>query len=747
VSLTQVGFFNPAVIGSPEWKSLHPSAVRALDASLFSFARFLQQNDQPDWFVTASAVSSAIADRNPVMGPYVIRRGIHASFKSCLAGTVLVADMSVNIFLSGGAIIDILKSATNIRNTEDLSRLNEWQVKDINKIIKGIKVKLIHLGHSKKVLKLGPCADSKDSEFPYEDEKGGKKITKKVTVAEYYEIKRKTDPASYPRLRFPHLPTINVGIEKHPVLIPVELVFVSHGQLAKQSNVAPAMTSMMIKEAAVLPDKRMKTICNGEEDNQGKSVLQVIKEDETAQAFGTSNIDLTPMSVTAHVLPPPKLQYLRSTVDPKLDGSWSNERQLFSSLPLNPTSKDGKSGYVYGVLVINARGQQDLAQINTFCSDLSAEARGCGLTLLPSGQVYVCNDRVDSVRTEMEKFAKLQVKIVLVFLNGETRSEVKLVADSMGLPTQCIRSKTVDRASKQIYLNLCLKINVKMGGVNHTVARVSSRAHPLSWIFDKPTMVIGIDVSHPEKGSGRPSMAAVVASMDTNLSQFATRLLIQPPGEMVLDLCDAMVALFTTFKQKNGNHMPEQVILFRDGVSEGQFPHVLDKELPQIKEAIALMGYKEDFVNISVIVCQKRHKSRVVYEGKNSNGEPTFINPCPGLLVDARGGNKTIVSATYNEFYVNSHVAIQGTAKPCKYSLIYDEIGFRLSELELLTYWSTYLYIRCNRSVSYATPAYYAHWASKRCKDLVAVGASGDVLREISEKWSRIGIPTSMFFL
>ena len=58
----------------------------------------------------------------------------------------------------------------------------------------------------------------------------------------------------------------------------------------------------------------------------------------------------------------------------------------------------------------------------------------------------------------------------------------------------------------------------------------------------------------------------------------------------------------------------------------------------------------------------------------------------------------------------------QGTAKPCKYALIFDEIGFKLSELELLTYWTTYLYARCNKSVSYATPAYYAHWASKRAK-------------------------------
>jgi hypothetical protein len=747
VKLTQSGFIN---LQAPNWTSLSLSDIRALDASLFAFARCLQQNDNPEWFVTASALFGVVSGGSLHMGPYVVRRGIHASFKSCLAGTVLVADMSVNIFLTGGSVIDIMKSAVNCHRTEDLYRLLEWQVQNTNKIIKGLKVKLTHLGHNKRATKLGPAADSEASKFPYEEEKSGNKVKRMVTVAQYYEIKRKTDSV-YPILEFPRLPTINVGNDKYPVLIPAELIFVPHGQLAKQSNITPEMTSAMIKEAAVLPDKRMRTICNGEEDSQGRSVLQVVKEDQTAQAFGTSNIDLTPMSVPAVILPPPKLQYRESTVDPKLDGCWSHDHQLFASVPPKPTSLGGKSGYVYGILVVNSRVPQDRGQIEHFCTGLAIEAQGCGLSLIYSGQLFVCNDSIDAIKIEMEKFSKLQVRIVLVVLNGDVRSEVKIVADPMCLPTQCIRSKTIGRPSKQIMLNLCLKINVKMGGVNHTVARVSSAPstiHPLSWIFDKPTMVVGIDVSHPEKGSGRPSMAAVVASMDRNLSQYATRLLTQAPGEMVLGLTDAMVSLFTTFRGKNGNHMPKHVVVYRDGVSEGQFGHVLDEELRQIKEAIELMSYPEDFVKIAIVVCQKRHKTRIVYEEKGSNGLlPTFINPCPGLVVDSRGGNDTIVSANYNEFYLNSHVAIQGTAKSCKYSLIYDQIGMRLSDLELLTYWSTYLYVRCNRSVSYATPAYYAHWASKRCKDLVAAGASGDLLHEISETWSRVGIPTSMFFL
>jgi eukaryotic translation initiation factor 2C len=146
---------------------------------------------------------------------------------------------------------------------------------------------------------------------------------------------------------------------------------------------------------------------------------------------------------------------------------------------------------------------------------------------------------------------------------------------------------------------------------------------------------------------------------------------------------------------------------------------------------------------ISIVVCQKRHKTRLVYE--ESPGH--YINVCPGVCVDSSGGGQSIASANFIEFYLNSHTAIQGTAKACKYSLLYDEIGLTVSELELLTYWLCYLYSRCNRSVSLATPAYYAHWASKRARNLLSGGASDGELTNISRTWCLPNRHSTMFFI
>jgi eukaryotic translation initiation factor 2C len=87
----------------------------------------------------------------------------------------------------------------------------------------------------------------------------------------------------------------------------------------------------------------------------------------------------------------------------------------------------------------------------------------------------------------------------------------------------------------------------------------------------------------------------------------------------------------------------------------------------------------------------------------SENGSIINVGP-GGTCCDASGD----WHPEYADLYLASHVAIQGTSKPVKYTLLYEQIGIKIAELQLLTYWTTYLYSRCNRSVSIATPAYYA---------------------------------------
>ena len=72
----------------------------------------------------------------------------------------------------------------------------------------------------------------------------------------------------------------------------------------------------------------------------------------------------------------------------------------------------------------------------------------------------------------MFKYLKKQfpaIQLVVIVLPGKTPvyAEVKRVGDTLlGMATQCVQMKNVNKTSAQTLSNLCLKINVKLGGIN-----------------------------------------------------------------------------------------------------------------------------------------------------------------------------------------------------------------------------------------------------------------------------------------
>ncbi|CAF3467857.1 unnamed protein product, partial [Rotaria sp. Silwood2] len=64
----------------------------------------------------------------------------------------------------------------------------------------------------------------------------------------------------------------------------------------------------------------------------------------------------------------------------------------------------------------------------------------------------------------------------------------------------------VNKTTPQTLSNLCLKINVKLGGVNNILV---PSVRPIS-VFREPVIFIGADVTHPPAGDrSKPSIAAV----------------------------------------------------------------------------------------------------------------------------------------------------------------------------------------------------------------------------------------------
>ena len=212
-------------------------------------------------------------------------------------------------------------------------------------------------------------------------------------------------------------------------------------------------------------------------------------------------------------------------------------------------------------------------------------------------------------------------------------------------------------------------------------------------------MIIGADVSHGAPGSQAPSMAAMTVSMDKLAARYAAA--VETNGhrvEMIAtrNIEDMLRPLFQHWAENvGGGRMPQHVYYFRDGVSEGQYQAVLKAEVADIKRILYDMtrtdpNYKCVF---TVIVAEKRHHIRFfpppgIACDKNSN-------PVPGVLVE-----KDVTHPMEYDFYLCSHAAIQGTARPTHYHVLMDEAKTSPNDLQCMLYEHSYQYMRATTPVS-----------------------------------------------
>ncbi|KAF9810124.1 hypothetical protein SFRURICE_011292 [Spodoptera frugiperda] len=247
--------------------------------------------------------------------------------------------------------------------------------------------------------------------------------------------------------------------------------------------------------------------------------------------------------------------------------------------------------------------------------------------------------------------------------------------------------------------NILLKVNSKLMGINQAIDMI---AMP-KCIKDTAVMIVGADVTHPSPDqSNVPSIAAVTASIDPKCYMYNIELSIQTPKkEMIVEFEDMMFDHLKVYKDRNQGRLPKKIFVFRDGVSEGQFS-------------------------------QKRHHTRLFNDGPNVQ-----YNVEPGTVVDT-----DIVHSSELDFYLVSHQAIKGTARPTRYHTVCNDGKIPDDEVEQLTYYLCHLYSRCMRSVSYPTPTYYAHLACLRARSLTH-GEKFDN-RELERKPKRLHVLDKM---
>lgn len=276
--------------------------------------------------------------------------------------------------------------------------------------------------------------------------------------------------------------------------------------------------------------------------------------------------------------------------------------------------------------------------------------------------------------------------------------------------SQVLLAQHVKKANNGSYWgNVCQKVHAKAGGT--TCVSTRQLVPNLLDVFKDNTMIIGLDVSHGAPGTDQPSIAAMSVSLDEHCAFYGASCQTNGYRQEIVEYSCMRYLLYDLLhhwsEKRGGKRLPQNLLFFRDGVSEGQFQQVLDTELKAIKQIFKDLNSNSD-VKVTVIIATKRHHIRAFMEKKTSN-KTEFANPSPGTLIE-----DVATHPKHWDFFLYSHNALQGTSRPVHYHVIKDEIKFDRKQLPKLIYEQCFQYCRCASPVSLHPAVYYAHLAAKR---------------------------------
>nr|XP_018905192.1 PREDICTED: protein argonaute-3-like [Bemisia tabaci] len=492
------------------------------------------------------------------------------------------------------------------------------------------------------------------------------------------------------QIKHPDLPTVQVDPPAKNIFLPIELCYLKPGQ-ALNRKLDEEQTAAMVKAAAKPPEDRKRRILNAIRTAQYNR-SPVVKE------FGievNENLD----KVDARILDPPGVQYRNQSNPRPQPGQWRAGEFMLS----HELSK-------WFIMCLDFRTRRE--KLNDFARMLASQGRNLGMTIQNVTEIKEMDTRSRQIKADvtnvLHKWKAQGAELVVVVIpgHGDFYSMVKRCAElEVGVLTQCIKANTMFKMNPATCGNILLKVNSKTNGKNH---QLGDRYKP--GVLSRPVMLIGIDVTHPSPDqTSIPSVAAVAASHDATAFQYNMIWRLQNPREeIVVDLKNIIIEQLKFFFTKT-RYKPEKIIVYRDGVSEGQFQQVLAAELNAIRQACTTLE-KDYKPGITFLVVQKRHHVRF-FPMKSQDEDGKNRNVPPGTIVDT-----TITHPRELDFYLVSHSSLQGTSRPTKYHRLWDDNNISEDELEVLTYYLCYLFSRCTRSVSYPAPTYYAHLAAFRAR-------------------------------
>ncbi|KAM9175030.1 piwi-like protein 2 [Mergus octosetaceus] len=143
--------------------------------------------------------------------------------------------------------------------------------------------------------------------------------------------------------------------------------------------------------------------------------------------------------------------------------------------------------------------------------------------------------------------------------------------------------------------------------------------------------------------------------------------------------------------------LPKKIVVYRDGVSDGQLDTVVKYEIPQLQKCFdTFENYRPSMV---VVVVQKQISTNFY-----TDTSERLACPPAGTVID-----HTITSTDWQDFYLLAHRARQGCSVPTRYVCVLNTANLSAEHLQRLTFKLCHLYWNWPGTIRVPAPCKYAH--------------------------------------
>ncbi|PAV74762.1 hypothetical protein WR25_14111 isoform A [Diploscapter pachys] len=513
----------------------------------------------------------------------------------------------------------------------------------------------------------------------------------------------------------------------HRPWFPLEVLGVCDMQRVKKNQESVQNQSKIIRASAALPERRLN------QTREMKRMIGLEPNNADLNAIGMrADADFT--RVTGRVLPQPAIEYARprnQQEGPKIapnNGKWQSKREQFYQAKKVPAW--------HWIGLFRGRAfENDKETINSYYEWLLKEMRNRGMTCNDAAIDYYEAPNVGHIKKIFEGAKQnKQNEIKYLFFvsddNVKLHDDIKLMEQQTGILTQEVRlskvKEVIQKGRAETLANVIMKINQKIGGINHKVSAVplaqslkqnlKSKQAELKLPMENPSaLIVGFEMS----GTGS----------DTPVLGFAGNSHAEPQyfrgdyryyeannrDSVALIMAQAIESLVQTVTNARKVEIKETLV-YINGPSEGSYPELLTKFVPAFEKVIP-SGAK-----LTLIVASKTHNERIFSTKINPSDKATQQNIPSGAVIDS-----VITSPVITEFYLTPHQAFQGTAKPVKYAVVYDRNGYSIDVLEANTFVMSFQHGIVNIATSLPIPLLVADRMAKRGRNnLKAHGGSVD---------------------